>query len=299
MQLSMKTILLPTDFSAPAIQAAKYAAALASQNRDKLLLVHVQAPETAGAPDGVLVSLPPDPRLEVYYQQKLRELAQQLQLDYGFLFQPETICAVGNLPEQLNEIIRREQVDLVVMGTKGAHQFLEKLIGTNTAGFIKQAICPVLIIPESAGYAGIKTIAYASDFDTGQAVYLQQLLAFAQPYTPTIYILNVVDVDKMGSVPDINILQQIQKKYPDINLSIAQTKEDDVVTGIRQFVQDNQVDILAVSVQIRPFQEEIFHHSITRQLAFGAPVPLLALPPIPYRLQPMPNFDQPAAHATP
>ena len=293
----MKTILLPTDFSPIANNAAKYAAALASQTRSKLILVHVVAPEPAGAPDGVMISLPPDERLGVYYQQKLRELVQQLELEFGFLFPLETICVPGILPEQLNDITRRQAADLVVMGTHGAQHFIEKLIGSNTASFIKRAVCPVLVVPENATYQGFKTIAYASDFETDEEVYLQQLLAFAQPFSPALYVINIISEQQLGVVPDKPILQNIQKQFPNINLSIAQLREDDVIIGLEEFVRENQVDLLAVSIQKRFFPDSLFHHSVTRQLAQTSKFPILTLPVQPYRQQPLANWDQPAAQS--
>ena len=289
----MKTILLPTDFSAPAANATRYAAVLASRTKSKLILLHVVEPEVLASPEGGVISLPSNPRLEHYSEEKLLMLSKDLQLENGF--EVETASVSGELQEQLNNIIRHKQVDLVVMGTKGAHNFLEKLAGTNTISFIREAGCPVLIIPENISFNEIKSIAYASDFETREeGIYLQQLLAFAQPFAPVMYIINIRSEEHINLVPDDEVLGHIQEQFPNNSFRIAQLMEDDVVAGIQQFIKDNEIDIVAVSIKEKNFLEKLFHHSITRQLASASPVPLLTLPTHPILQQPLANADKPA-----
>ncbi|WP_146904648.1 universal stress protein [Adhaeribacter aerolatus] len=280
----MKTILLPTDFSPNSANAAKYAAALTSQIKGKLLLVHVLGPETAATSEGGVISLPPDIRLELFYQNKLLKLSKQLRLDYGFLFELETMCVQGAIPEELNKIIQRKKVDLVVMGTKGANGFLEKLSGTTSAGFMKEAGSPVLIIPGNARFQNIKNITYASNFEKDETIFLQQLLQFTQPFSPAISILNIKSDDQIDLVCDNQILEEIQTQFPEQFFNIFQVEADDVVKGIHQFITQSQADILAVSIPGKPFLEELFHRSISRQLAYTSQIPLLALPARPFKL---------------
>lgn len=279
----MKIILCPTDFSGNAANAVKYAAALASQVRGKLVLVHIVEAEEISGPEGAITFLPPDPRLQIYYKEKLQELLDQIQLEYGFLFELDTICESGSLPEQLNGIIRREQIDLVVMGTKGAKNFIDKVLGTNTAHFIKLADCPVLVIPENAIYKGIYSIAYATDLKTEETGILHQLLLFAQAFTPALYLVHVKYKEQPEAIIDNRILEELQKQYPDNTIRKVQLPGTDVITAIRQYVHENSIDILAVSIQHRSFWKDFLHKSITRQLTLTSSFPILALPTLPYQ----------------
>jgi nucleotide-binding universal stress UspA family protein len=289
----MKTIILPTDFSENAANALHYAAALAAHNKSKLLLVHAIPVETITSIEGNEVALPPDPRLEVYYLNKLVEDGKQIRKDTGYEFEMEAICVHGSLPDNLNRLVRSKQADLVVMGTKGAHKLIETLLGTNTLHFIRQAVCPVLVIPDKAPFREIKRIAYAADFEMeDESVYLRQLLRFADSFCPQLYIINIQSDEQLTVVPDLKVLRNIETQFPENPFCIAQIREDDVVTALEDFVSENKIDILAIGIQKRCLLEKLFHRSISRQLAFHFPGPLLALPPYPYRVPVKEEMDR-------
>lgn len=278
----MKTILVPTDFSDSASNALYYAAALASQTQSRLVLVHAIAMDVVELP-GNPFELKPDLRLETYYLAKLEHLASRIRVKHGTRLQVDTVCVHGSIQDHLNELVLSQQADLVVMGTNGAHTVLKKLMGTNTARCIQQAICPILAIPISAWYQGIKRIAYASDFENNDTHYLQQLFGFAGPLNLEVYIFNVKSDDQLDLEDDNHILRQIKRHFPDNRYSVAQLKENDVVAGIQAFIRENQMDVLALAVHKRDFLERIFHSGAWEELAFQTSVPLLALPEKPYR----------------
>jgi len=271
----MKTILVPTDFSSNATNALNFAAGLAGQVRGKLIIVHIiNLPVTPL--NGVII--PPDAQLVEDCKQELNRLSKELRLENGFRFEVETICLYGYFLANLNEIAKAKAVDLVVMGTKGATNFLDKLIGTNTSGFIQIATCPVLAIPAEAKFSGLKQIAYASDFECEESVFLQQLFSFAEPFRANVSIINILTERQLNIFADNQVIRDITRQFPDNNYSIAQIQEQSVVKGLQEFILDNQVDVLAVSIQERTFLESLFHKSISKQLIYNPRIPLLALP---------------------
>jgi nucleotide-binding universal stress UspA family protein len=278
----MKTILVPTDFSDYATNALYYAAALASQTKSRLVLVHAIAMDVIELP-GNPFDLKPDLRLEVYYLARLEQLASKVRVKHSTHLKVELLCVQGNILDHLNELVVQQEADLVVMGTKGANNKLQRLLGTNTARYIKQAVCPVLAIPVSAWYQGLKKIAYASDFDSQETIFLKQLFHFAKPLDAEVCIFNIKSENQLNLVGDNQVLQQIKRNFPDDRYSIAQLKENDVVSGIQAFIRENQTDMLALSVHKPDFLERLFHKSVSEKLVFQSSLPLLALPEKPYR----------------
>lgn len=277
----MKTILIPTDFSENAANAIRYAGALAARNESKLVLVYAIPVELLATQEGGEVAMPPDPGQQPYYLDKLVEFGRHILQDSNPDVGIEAVCVNGSLSDNLNKLVRSKQAGLVVMGTQGAEHLPETLLGTHTYHFIRQAECPVLMIPGKAAYREIKRIAYASDFEIeDESPYLQQLLAFAEPFSPQLYIVNVMSEEQLCVVPDKKVLDNIQARFPD-KFCIAQVREDNVEGALRDFVIDNQIDMLAISIQKRVLLERLFHRSITKELAFHYEAPLLALPPIP------------------
>ncbi|WP_123129315.1 universal stress protein [Rufibacter latericius] len=273
----MKTILVPTDFSPNAIHAVHYAASLIQQKGGRLLLVHTLDYTVSVSPEGVPL-LPVEAPLIEESEEALDSLAQELRNEFGFRFEVETFCLFGPLIPLLNEQVKTQAVDLVVMGTKGASNYLDRLIGTYTSTYIKEAICPVLVVPAQVSFRPIQHIAYASDLETEETSYLKQLFQLASHLGSEVNIINISSEQTLNIVPDAQILTSIQKHFPQQKYSIAQLKHPDVVAGLKEFVQENHMDVLAVSIQDRDFLESLFHHSVTKQLALKAFVPLLTLP---------------------
>jgi nucleotide-binding universal stress UspA family protein len=273
----MKTILVPTDFSDNATNALYYAAALACQTKSRLVLVHAIAMDVIELP-GNPFDLKPDLRLETYYRDQLELLANKVRVINGTHLQVDTLCVNGNILDHLNKLAVDQQADLVVMGTKGAGNRLRRLLGTNTASYIKQAVCPVLAVPVTARYQGLKKIAYAADFENPDAIFLKQLFRFTQPLDAEVCIFNVKSDDQLDLVADSQVVRQIKRSFPDERYSIAQLKENNVVTGIQVFIQESKVDMLALSVHKPDLLERLFHTSVSQELAFHATLPLLGLP---------------------
>ena len=280
----MKKILVPTDFSGNANTAENFAAQLAKDTGATLMLVHSETAQVVIA-ESTLV-LDADPATIKRGELKLQEQAQKLQTQFNLDQPVEILCLTGSLSLVLNRAIKNNQVDLVVMGTKGATNFVHKIIGTNTAAFIKTAICPVLVIPPNTPYEPVQGIAYASDFQSDERTMLHQLLNISEPLGAAVYVVNVKSDRQLKTITDAEALYFIQREFPEYNLHINQIKEEDVVKGLLEFVNQNNMQILAVGMHDRNFLEEFFHTSITRQLALEAKVPLLVLPCHPYTGEP-------------
>lgn len=277
----MKTFLVPTDFSKNATNSLNYAVALASQVGGKLIIVHII--NLPVEPQGSTMAIPYDAQLEEEYNQELNKLSKNLRSENGSRFEVETICQHGYLLASLNELVQSKSVDLVIMGTRGASNFLDNLIGSNTSLFIKSATCPVLAIPAQARFRGIKKIAYASDFESEEIIFLQQLFSLAEPFHSEVSILNVQTVHQLNIVADEQIIRDITQQFPENNYCLVTIKEDNVVEGLYKFVEENNMDVLAVSIHERSYFEDLFHISISKQLVCHTKVPVLTLPEKPYQ----------------
>jgi len=280
----MKKILVPTDFSENATVAINFAAHLAQVTSAKLILLHTDTNQVAIAESTMVLDT--DPAVIRKSEQQLQQQAQLIQEQFNLNQPIQTLCMTGNLSLVLNRAIKNNQVDLVVMGTKGASNIINKFIGTNTVSFIKLAICPVLVIPPATTYQPIQRIAYASDFQSDERRFLHQLLNISEPLRAEVYVVNIKSERQLKTITDAQALYYMQKEFPEYNLHINQIKENDVVKGLQEFVMQNNIQLLAVAMHERNFLEDFFHKSVTRQLALEAQFPLLSLPTHPYYGQP-------------
>ncbi|MGV3641226.1 MAG: universal stress protein [Adhaeribacter sp.] len=280
---TMKTILVPTDFSPNAETALHYAAGLAAALRGKIILAHViNLPVTLPAYPEASLDLANDPQLEEEATASLKELARKTRIDGGFLFDLETVCQTGALLPVLNELVEKNEVDLVVMGTRGAGKFLDKLLGTNTSLYMKAAHCPVLAIPEQATYSRWHQLAFAAELEEDESIFLQQLFYLAEPFGAHVSVVHV----QTGSVEDSRgrRADELHQRFAGHPYQFVQLQGQEVVATLESYVKAQNPDLLAVGLRERNLLEGLFHRSVSKQLVYHPARPLLALPARPYRV---------------
>jgi nucleotide-binding universal stress UspA family protein len=290
----MKTILVPTDFSATANTALQYAAHLAAQTNSRLLLFHCVPIQVAVAE--VPAWYEPEQGLLEYYEYKLSQQARQVQLDNESRFEVETICRKGSLSQYFNEVVQEKAADLVVMGFDGASSWLDKIIGTVTSSYIKDTVCPVLMVPGQVSPALPRRVAYAADFAHPEQVFLAQLLDLTTPLQAQVSIVHVQNRPQADLAAEEKAIQAINQAFPNNDFAFAEIRQQDVAAGLEAFVRENGMDVLALASRDRSFLESLFHNSITDRLANHPAVPLLVLPEHPYHLAGSYHSHGEAAH---
>jgi universal stress protein A len=142
MALTIKAILVPTDFSDCSEGALDYAVALATQFKAALHLVHVSPIPSlaAAAMDGVIVSLP-----ELEAEMRTAAEAEMARLVARISGVPvSTEIAVGNPPTCIVTVASERGVDLIVMGTHGRGPLMHLMLGSVAERVVRLAPCPVL-----------------------------------------------------------------------------------------------------------------------------------------------------------
>ncbi len=63
--------------------------------------------------------------------------------------------------------------------------------------------------------------------------------------------------------------------YDKIDLELV--KEENVLEGINDYINSNDVDVLAMAIRKRSLLDKIFNRSLTKKMAYHTKIPLLAL----------------------
>jgi nucleotide-binding universal stress UspA family protein len=139
----VKTILAPLDFSdaTPAVVAA--ARALAAAFEAKLILLNVTAPHMVVTKYGFTERQLPRIADE-FSDSALADLKADLIAD-GFTV--ETRQLLGRPADRIRDEAIRTGADYVVMGSHGHGALYDLVVGTTTTGLLKDAPCPVVVVP--------------------------------------------------------------------------------------------------------------------------------------------------------
>jgi len=158
----MKTILIPTDFSEDAKHACKYGAALAKDMKaEKIILYNAYSLPIASEMTWALMES--DTLKRASYEGVNAE--KRLMATYTDpSIEIEAISEFGFMAEQIDQLAKDKNVDLVIMGIADSNKLEQALIGSNALTIIHNTNIPVLVVPPNAEWQHVDQIAWACDY---------------------------------------------------------------------------------------------------------------------------------------
>ncbi|MEM7106071.1 MAG: universal stress protein [Bacteroidota bacterium] len=276
----MKKILVPTDFSNTACFAHEFAKTMAKVFDAEIFAVHAYTIPYLEA------TVPTEIRQEIMNQQKKSVEKQFRDFFYDHPNQKSTediavrvverytICE-GNPIDVIIRESKKEDIDLIVMGTRGAHNLGEKIFGSVTTAVIENVDVPVVVIPEGATFHGMKNIAYATNYEEGDENFIEFLEIFSKKMDAMTHFLHIDNSPK-------NTLKSSGSKVPETKIqfdmgfvSFTELAGDSIIDSIDHFVENENIDLLAIFIPNRGFWKNLFHKRLSKQMVFHSKIPLL------------------------
>ena len=145
--LVLKTVLVAVDFSDTSADAVRYAQELSRLFDARVHLLHV-VPDPLRQPWAVEAPGLDYPALSQQWHAEAEEGLQAIRSEAG-LDATRTVVAVatGMAHTAIIEYAREHAVDLIVMGTHGHGPVVHLLLGSVAERVVRQATCPVLVVP--------------------------------------------------------------------------------------------------------------------------------------------------------
>ncbi len=143
--IHIQKILCPIDFSAPSRNALRYASEFAKAMNAKITVMHVIQPQPIAA-DVNVPYVPLEVDLEKNAREELEHLVKET-VQEGVLV--EQIIAFGLPSDCVIAQAKKENVDLIILGTHGRTGISRLLMGSTAESVIRHAACPVLVVKAS------------------------------------------------------------------------------------------------------------------------------------------------------
>jgi nucleotide-binding universal stress UspA family protein len=137
--LALKTILHPTDFSAPSECAFRLACSLARDHGAQLVLFHVVELPTPAYGEGTA----PVTVIQMSLDAE-REALDQIQAPPGISMERKLV--EGDAADEIIEAAKEVEADLIVLGTHGRTGLGRLLLGSVAEQVLRRALCPVLTV---------------------------------------------------------------------------------------------------------------------------------------------------------
>ncbi|WP_420580593.1 universal stress protein [Reichenbachiella sp.] len=278
--MRISKILVPTDFSKCAINALKVATEIAIKQGAKLEIVNAFHVPSYAPMDVMAVDLVNQPLLKEE-EQKVKEefktlpnsIPQLKDVNYSTkVFMAPTADAIYQCTEQ-------DDIDLIVMGTKGEHDVVENLFGSMSAQVIKSAEVPVLVIPENVDGFELKHIGFAADLHEIENMNRLSILSLlAKMYGAEINIFHISQESDEESISEAARERMfLEGSLKDIKHTFATIYHEEPLEGIMEFAEDKKLDMLAMYPRQHGFWDKLIHGSTTKKVVMQIKIPLLTI----------------------
>jgi nucleotide-binding universal stress UspA family protein len=258
----MMTIIVPTDFSGVANNAARYAAQMITGQYDvKLILFNIieKASERAEA------------------ETLMEKLKTELQSSSIAKIESR-VEEGGDIIDNIERLARHLGAQLIVMGITGKSRLEKVFLGSNTLKMVERNICPVLVIPPSAQYSKIKNVTLLSDFkDVSSSIPVIPIKNVLQLFRPALHIINVNSDHYVSLTTEfMGERSRLLEMFGELNPEFYFIGTMDLHETVQTFVADKQIDMIITVPRNHSFFGSMFKTSNTKRLVYESAIPILA-----------------------
>ena len=280
----MQKILLPSDFSTTSENALRFALRYSADQHSTIQLLHVVG--LGYEPLEVPIGHAQMTQVRVDNGRKhLREFLNrgqaQIQANQEVAIMPDVISniEVGFPIKTITDLVKRDDIDLVIMGTQGEHSRMDRFFGTVSAGVVEQSHCPVLVVPDNVEYKGIQRACIAINLQKSDPWHIHQA---AKLLGPQLNHLDCVHINTSDKYEATEIAMEELRKYyqnntQEFEMEFHLINGSDLSTELNEFISEKNADALVMTGPHQSNFKRLFFRSNTKQMTYQTMVPLLVL----------------------
>jgi nucleotide-binding universal stress UspA family protein len=264
----MKRILVPCDFSDPAVQAFKFAVEIATQSKGEIILLNVvELPvmhETVVMPTLYFE--------EAYFkdikaeaEKKFTKLKEKFSKDGTVV---SSFVEFGPATATIRQFIEDKKVDLVVMGTHGASGMREFFIGSNTEKIIRTSHVPVIAVKQSVKASSIKNIVFPNDLSEEREKLMTHVKQLQNFFKATLHLVFInTPALFMRDHATKKKLKEFAKRYMLKDFTVNIFNDIDQEEGVRNFTKEIGGDLVVMATHGRRGINHLMTGSIAEDIA--------------------------------
>lgn len=274
----MKKILVPTDFSETAKCAFIYAQKLSEAVPDSSIhVIHLYLPAMEAEYPNVV---PPVPEYikarEDMLTRFVEEGLDECKADMKEVAPVTQDLLIGFPADEIGKI--SEDYDLIVMGTTGETDLLDRLFGSVSSNVAKRAQCPTLLVPKGVSFHPIKQLLYTANYESADDDAIEQLLKINQYFKAKVHFLHVQDEDDEQAYAKNKeeiFAGLFEDGIPEFSFTMEEVPGKDVPETISNYAVEHGIDLVVMATPQRSFWERFVHRSKSRKMALTTKIPLM------------------------
>lgn len=274
----METIIIATDFSETATNAARYAAQLSHALRTSTIILYHSYDN---APIATEIPLRESKDTAMAHESALLELEATASQVKPFVSVHTSMEIIANdlpLVVGIQRLLDERNAALVVTGITGKSNLEKFLIGSNTVAIAEACTSPVLIVPEETEFKPIAKAVFACDLKkVDQTTPTELLSRLIAALGFKLLVLNIVKPEEQFNIDTIPEQYHLHKLLDQFEPEYHYVEHHDVAEGITHFAETQQVDLVITVPKKYGFFDNLFHKSATKKLAHHTHLPLLVI----------------------
>ena len=276
----MRKILVPTDFSDNAMNAIQYALELFKYERSDFFIMHAYQDEIY-ADTSLLSQETLEKVTQTIREKSQKQLENTLKnikkISPNARHKYKIISANSMLMDEADKIVDEENIDIIVMGTRGETDDRKLTFGSHTLQVLKYVQCPVLAIPANYKYTQPKHILFPTDYMIPyKRRELKLLCEMASPYRAVIDMLYISKSDKLSLRQEDNRIF-INENLCKNSINFKTVYNKNITNAIYTYIKENKTDMLVMVNTRHSFLESILFKSTIDKISLHLDIPFLAL----------------------
>jgi nucleotide-binding universal stress UspA family protein len=258
--------------------AFHYALKIAGQFSSRVILYHASNVPVATPHVGVPLHNNALDEAEQRAWRYLEELEYSVPPDIARHIELEFHTNTKEVEHGIAEMCQKHNPSLMVMGMKVRGAIAGALMGSTVSRILGKGDCPILVVPEGAHYQPIKHIAYGSLFETEEQPTIDRLLEFAFLNEAVIHCVHVKTKNEKDEHLDVKLDGLMGLYRDDIILNqieVATITYTDALEGLLNYIEQNEVGMLALHMRKRSFWSNMFNPSLCKRIVFLSKIPIL------------------------
>ncbi len=274
----MKTIMIATDFSKAALNAAFYGADMAKAFHANVHLVHIFNASANYSNLPVVMTIKD---MEDALMKNLNSLKQQLKTRTNGMVLVTDEMRTGDFVQELKEVSGKLMPFAIIMGSQGTSKLERLVFGSHAVRAMKYLPCPVITVPPERKFSGFKKIALACDLEeVKETLPVQQIKAIIKSLDASLLVINSSkpNVFEPELIPEAKAMYRLLNDCKPI-FHLLSNKDPD--QAIIEFIENNEVDLLMILPKHQQFSGNITHRSHTRRFVLQSHIPVMSVHPLP------------------
>ncbi|NLE32351.1 MAG: universal stress protein [Bacteroidales bacterium] len=285
-------VLVPVDFSAYSLKAARMAIKFAADLKAGVTLLHTYySPIYAGGlpiSDAFVFDEHNEQAMHKQIEQmhkQMEALETQLKADMAENTLPPVELTIkfreGVPEEQILTYSKKRPPRLIIMGTHGKGSKEDDLMGSVAADVVERSRVPVFAFPANMPLISLsdcENIGFVTHFDQRDLVAFESFMQLMKPYRFKVYFLHLTaEPDAWDEIKLNGIKAYFSHQYPNMESAYCMIKGDNLIDSLNEFIQERHIDLVALTAQKRSIFSRLFNPSLAKKMLFHSHTPIMVI----------------------